>query len=94
MTPGDRNPQESACITRCHITRRTLNTDSFFSIANRQAHQNTSNLRTCQKQTKNAKWLTMSTYVVDVCTNVTKTKTKNRESNVHSLQNLKIHHIF
>jgi hypothetical protein len=39
---------------------------------NHQAHQNMSNLFYLSKQTKNAKSLTMPTYVVDMCTNITK----------------------
>ena len=30
LSPGDRQSKESVCIIRCRITRRTLNTDSFF----------------------------------------------------------------
>ena len=62
-------------------------------IANRQPHQNTSNLSICQKQTNNVKWLTMSTYVVDIFTKLTKQKIE-IETNVRSSQNLKIRLIF
>ena len=50
LTPGDRQSQEFDCITKCRITWHTLNKDLFFSIENRQAHQNTSNLCICQKK--------------------------------------------
>ena len=46
--------------------------DTFFRIVKyRKAHQNSTNLFSCQKQTDNPKWLILSTYITDMCTNVT-----------------------
>ena len=43
---------------------------------NQRAHQNTTKLLMCQKQTKNPKCLILSTYVTDTCSNITKKKKK------------------
>lgn len=57
-----------------------------------QAYQYTSHFYMCQIQTKNVKWLIMSKYVENMCTNIT--KQKNRKSNVRITRNLKSYHSF
>ena len=50
----------------------TISGINFFRlIKNRRAHQNTTNRFICQKQTHNPKWPILSTYITDMCTNIT-----------------------
>ena len=45
--------------------------NQFFRIVkNRRPHQNTTKLFICQRQTDNSKWLTLSTYITDMCSNI------------------------
>ena len=49
----------------------------FFRIVkNRRARQNLTNIFICQKQTDEPKWLILSTYMTDMCTNITEKKAK------------------
>ena len=62
--------------------------DPFF-FSNCKKSKNTSKhyLFSCQKQTDNRTWLILSTYITDMCTNITK---KVRKSNIRYSRNLKI----
>ena len=60
--------------------------DPFFRIV-----KNTTNLFICQEQTDNSKWLMLSTYITDTCTNITE---KMRKSNRCNSYNFKITVIF
>ena len=56
-------------------------------VKNRRAQNRVTNLFISQKQTNKPKWFILSTYITDMCTNIT---VKIRKLNIRNSQNLKI----
>ena len=65
---------------KCPCTDNTVSLIHFCRIVkNRRAYQNTTKHFICQKQTDNPKWLILSTYITDMCTNITDKKNEKIE---------------
>ena len=50
----------------------TVSSIYFSNCKKSKSIPNTTNLFICQKQTDNSKWLILSTYIIAMCTNITK----------------------